>query len=151
MTSLRLAPLAPETLRADQRQLYDAILGGKRSTGHVGVALTLPNGALVGPFNPMLLSPQLGTAVQRVGEEVRFASLLSPEIKEILILLVAEKTASSFERYAHEAIARIQGMNELRIEQLRSGQKPTAMSAQEDAAWSIGHDLLAQNKVSDDS
>lgn len=151
MTSARLPLFPPDALDAEQRALYEAILGGKRATGHVGVALTTPEGALVGPFNAMLLSPKVGNAVQRLGEQVRFESVLQPQVKELLILLVAAETRSPFEWYAHEAIARLQGMAESRIGEIHARRKPAALTAHEEAAWNIGRELLVADEVSDET
>jgi 4-carboxymuconolactone decarboxylase len=149
MTAGRLQPLAPDALTPERRKLYDSILKGKRGTGHKGISLTYKNGALVGPFNAMLLSPQLGEAVQRVGEEVRFATSLSPHLIETVVLLVASQTGSKFEWHAHEAIARILGMTDSYIAALKARSRPADMPADVSAAWDIANDLLSTNRVSE--
>lgn len=145
----RLPLFKPETLDADQRALYDAIRGGKRKTGHVGVPLETPAGELLGPFNAMLLSPKVGNAVQRVGEAVRFESALDPKLKELLILRVAAYTASPFEWHAHVAIARHQGMSENRITEIEARRRPTGLNPVEDAAWNVACEILEQDRVTE--
>jgi len=145
----RLAQIPPAELTAEQRALYDAILGGRRASGHKGVSLTSASGALVGPFNVLLRSPALGEAIQRLGEEIRFGTTLAPRAREIVVLSVAAASNSAFEWGAHEAIARIEGISDGTIEDLRARRKPTALAPDEEAAWGLARELLATDALSD--
>lgn len=148
MTERRLQLFEPSSLSPERRKLYDAILKGKRATGHRGVSLTHSNGALVGPFNVMLLSPELGGAMQRLGEEVRFGTSLSPYLVETIVLLLAAKTACKFEWHAHEAIARLLEMPDDYIAALKAGKRPKGMTADVSAAFDIASDLLTTDTIS---
>lgn len=58
---MRLAPLPPERLSPEQRRLYDDMLAVIEA--HLqGFVAKRPDGALIGPFNPMLHFPQYGRA-----------------------------------------------------------------------------------------
>ncbi len=149
MSAARLKPIEAASLTPEQRHLYDAILHGRRATGHVGVPLTGKGGALVGPFSAMLLSPSVGDAVQKLGEDVRFGTDLSQRQREMAILLVAAKTGSSFEWYAHAAIARLIGMSEDVISSLELGEKPDDLTPEEGAVFDIASELLARDRVQD--
>lgn len=151
MSAPRLKPFAAAGLAPEQKQLYDAILNGRRATGHVGVPLTQEAGALVGPFNAMLLSPQLGEAMQQLGEHVRFCTNVTKQQLEIAILSVAAHTGSTFEWYAHEAIARIIGMDEATIASLKAGRKPAGLKPEEGAAYDIAAELLSKDRLDDDT
>jgi 4-carboxymuconolactone decarboxylase len=119
--SERLPKLAVAELDADQRTLYDAIAGGPRSRGPQLFALTDDAGGLEGPFNAMLLSPPLGTALQAVGSAVRYSGALSDRAREIAILVVAHAWESSFEIYAHAAVGRAAGLDDATLAALRDG------------------------------
>ena len=111
--------LIPEELTADQRRLYDVIAGGARASGPF--ALTDAAGALNGPFNAMLLLPGLGTALQELGQAIRYRGTLNDRCREIAILSVARVWDSAFERYAHEAVGARVGLTETEMAALRRG------------------------------
>ena len=79
----RVTPVQPEAMSDEQRALYEAILGGKRGPGMRG-----EDGALIGPFNAMLLNPHVGDRVQRLGEALRFDISLSRNVIEVATLVV---------------------------------------------------------------
>ena len=62
----RLHWFAPDELDAAQRALYDVITGGARANGPRAFALTDERGRLNGPFNAMLLSPDVGATLQEL-------------------------------------------------------------------------------------
>lgn len=120
MTSERLAPLAPPALTERQRALYDAIAGGPRAAGPQHFALTREDGSLRGPFNALLLAPDLGEAVQGVGAAIRYRGTLPDRAREIAILIVAAHWDSAFERESHEAVGRAVGLDETELAALRA-------------------------------
>jgi 4-carboxymuconolactone decarboxylase len=115
----RLGKIPAAELTEQQRALYDVIVGGPRGRNR-SIALTDDAGSLEGPFNAMLLSPQLGTALQAVGSELRFGGALSGREREIAILVVAAVWRSEYERYAHEAAGRAAGLTESELGALSS-------------------------------
>ena len=74
----RLAFITPEKPRASEpgaeQRLYESIAGGKRASGPKGGRLTNAEGGLVGPFNALLYSPEIGTRIHEFGEAIRFSS-----------------------------------------------------------------------------
>ena len=50
-------------------------------------------GRLLGPFAVMLLTPEVGNAVQQVGAKIRFATALTARERELAILAVAGRAA----------------------------------------------------------
>jgi hypothetical protein len=69
------------------------------------VPITDSDGRLLGPFAVMLLSPEVGNAVQQVGAKIRFSTTLTGRERELAILSVAGVLRSDFERLAHEPAA----------------------------------------------
>src|ERR1019366_6431653 len=106
----RLEPIHPSELDPEQKSLYDCITEGPRAQGPKHFDLTRDDGALLGPFNAMLLSPHLGSALQELGGAVRFRTGLSARTREIAILTVATCWNSPFERTcAHLVRSMVEG------------------------------------------
>jgi 4-carboxymuconolactone decarboxylase len=121
MTTPRLPKLSPAELDEQQRALYDAIASGPRARGPQLFALTDADGGLEGPFNAMLLSPPVGSALQALGSAVRYGSGLANRDREIAILVVAHAWDCAFEVYAHEAVGRAAGLSDAELAALRTG------------------------------
>src|SRR3954469_12031165 len=106
----RLPLLKPADLDEQQGLLYRAIAEGPRASGPQLFALVAPDGALNGPFNAMLLSPPVGTALQDLGSALRYRSKLSGRVREMAILAVAHAWGCAFEVYAHQPLALAAGL-----------------------------------------
>jgi len=114
----------PDQLDDAQRAVLHSVAGGPRSRERA-FALTDDSGRLHGPFNLMLLAPGPGLALSELGAALRFRTGLSDRVREIAILTHAVHTRSSFEWYAHEAVARRLGMTDDEIAAVR-GLRPAA-------------------------
>jgi 4-carboxymuconolactone decarboxylase len=139
--------LAPADLDDQQRALYDAIAGGPRAAGPRLFALTDAAGRLNGPFNAMLLAPEVGTALQELGAAIRYRSSLTARIREMAILAVAAHWDSAFERYAHEAVGRAAGLTGEQLRSLREGEQPRLDDPAEQTALDMVYALLADGDV----
>jgi 4-carboxymuconolactone decarboxylase len=133
-TVTRLPSLGPDQLSPAQAELYSQIVSGRRAIGPQHFALVAEDGALNGPFNALLFSPLLGSAVQELGEAIRFSTDLTARTREIAILIVAAHWQSSFERGAHETVGRAAGLTEEELTALRAGRIPKLSDAFEWAA-----------------
>jgi 4-carboxymuconolactone decarboxylase len=118
----RLAKLSPGELDEQQRALYAAIANGPRARGPQLFALTDAAGGLEGPFNAMLLSPPVGSALQALGAAIRYGSGFTNRDREIAILVVAHAWQCPFEVYAHEAVGRAAGLGDDELAALRAGE-----------------------------
>jgi 4-carboxymuconolactone decarboxylase len=138
----RLPTLRPSQLTPAQAELYVQITQGPRASGPQHFALATEDGSLNGPFNAFLFSPPLGSAVQALGEAVRFSTNLSARTREIAILVVAAYWRSDFERAAHESVGRAVGLTEPELAELRAGGLPKLSDKTESAAGQFVHALL---------
>lgn len=127
----RLHWFEPSELDDEQKQLYDAIVGGPRSTTVRAAAMTDPEGRLYGPFNALLVAPELGDAVQTLGARVRFTAPLSARGREIATLEVARRHESGYEWFAHVQLGRAAGLSEEEIEALQRGADAGSFSDEE--------------------
>lgn len=117
----RLAKLLPAELDAQQREVRDAITGGRRGTGPRLFRLEDDEGGLEGPFNAFLYQPRVGGPLQAVGGAIRFDTDLSDTAREVAILVVGVHWDSDYEWYAHEAVGRHVGLSQLQLEGIRAG------------------------------
>ena len=74
----RLGPLPDARLSDEQRRAALAIVNG-------------PRGAVVGPFIPLLRSPELMESAQRMGEYLRYRSAIGTRLFELAILVTARQ------------------------------------------------------------
>jgi len=122
MTSLE--PIPPTKLDPEQRSLYASITEGPRAQGPRQFDLTGEDGALLGPFNALLLAPRLGSALQELGAAVRYRTALTARTREIAILTVAAHWDSAFERSSHESVGRAVGLSAEEMAEIRAARVP---------------------------
>ena len=142
----RLTPIQPEAMSEAQRALYEAILGGKRGPGMRG-----EDGALVGPFNAMLLNPHVGDRVQRLGEALRFDISLPRNVIEVATLVVGSHWRAQFEWWAHERLAIQAGVSAEVIAAIKCGEHPNFSSDDEAGAYDVASELYRTQRLTDAS
>jgi len=146
--SERLPRLTEAELSEDQLKVYRGITGGPRTAEKQLFALKDAKGALNGPFGVMLHAPALGMPLQELGAAIRYRTRMSDRSREIAILKVARATASAFEWYAHERVARAAGLSELEVGALSDGTF-TSNDSTEQAISTITDDLLSEEHFDD--
>jgi alkylhydroperoxidase family enzyme len=117
----RLHWLAPGDLDAAQRALYDRIAGGPRAKGPQAFPLADEHGRLNGPFNAMLVSPDVGSALQELGSAIRYKTGLTARSREIAILELSVLRKAEFEWYAHERVGKLAGLTDAELQALHDG------------------------------
>jgi alkylhydroperoxidase family enzyme len=145
----RLAKLLPGSLDDGQREVYDAIAGGKRAEGPQLFQLRDADGGLEGPFNAFLLQPRLGLALQALGSAVRYETTLSDRAREIAILVVSVHRGSSFEWYAHEAVGRHVGLTDTELGSIRRHDYDALTDRTEHVVAQVSHALLEGGDLDD--
>lgn len=71
-----------------------------------------PRGALYGPFVPLIRSPELMAAAQKMGEYLRYRSAIGTRLTELAILVTARHWNQGVEWAIHAPIARDYGIAE---------------------------------------
>ena len=145
----RLARLQPPFRNEDQERLYASITSGPRGGAQGPFALVDDTGALTGPFNAMLLQPELGGALQALGTAVRFQGTLPDRSRELAILVVAAHWSSTFEQHAHEAAGRLAGLAEAELAAVRAGREPDLADPAERAAVRAARALVRAGDLDD--
>jgi 4-carboxymuconolactone decarboxylase len=108
-----------------------------------------PRGRISGPFIPLLRSPELFTRVQKVGEYLRFNSVLPPRLSEFLILLVARAWTQGTEWAAHRPLALKGGLKPEIVAAIAEGRRPDAMAEDEAALYDFYFEMQQNRCVSD--
>jgi 4-carboxymuconolactone decarboxylase len=145
----RLDLIPPAELAPAQRDLYDAITGGPRASQAGTVPITDAEGQLLGPFAIMLLSPEVGNAMQQVGATIRFGTALTGRERELAILTVAGALNSEFERIAHVPAARGLGLTEPQIDAALAGKTADGLSADEAIVGRLALTMTVDRTLSD--
>ena len=136
MTAERLPPPADDELTAEQRAAVDRISAG-------------PRGRLIGPFGPLLRSPELMARVQTVGEYLRYASPLDRRLFELAVLVVAREWDQQFEWSHHQPLALAAGLDPAVADAVAAGRRPEGMDPAASAVWDLFDELQRTRAVSD--
>jgi 4-carboxymuconolactone decarboxylase len=146
--SSRLPPLKPADLDEAQHTLYDSLVANEVPWAERSkVQAITPEGSLLGPFNPLLFSPVLGTAQIGVFRAEKSSTSLSPRVHEIVVLTVGAAWKSAYELYAHSAVAKVAGLPDAVIQAIISGQLPDLQSEQEVSAYEFTWQLVHKHRV----
>jgi 4-carboxymuconolactone decarboxylase len=132
----RLPPLTEEQMTAEQRAAAAEISSG-------------PRGAVIGPFAPLLRSPELMTRLQKVGEYLRYESPLDRRLFEMTILWVARWWDQQFEWSYHHPLALEAGLTPAVADAIAEGRRPEDMDDAAAAVWGVLDELFRTRGVSD--
>ena len=146
---MRLAALSSDTMTPEQVGLYREILSGPRGQGPRVVLLATGASGLAGPFNAMLYAPDVGHALQELGAAIRFRTRLTPRVREMAILVVAQARDSAYERDSHEPIGRDAGLTDPEIQALRAGTDPGFADEHERVAYQVVRSLVGPADLDD--
>lgn len=134
----RLPMLAPQAMSAAQRASADELIAGPRK-------------AVLGPFIPLLRSPELMARVGKVGEYLRFDCVLEVRIRELAMCLVARRLSNQFEWLVHAPLALKAGVAQSVLDAVAAGKFPHSTAADEAAAIDLVTEVLANHGVCDAS
>ena len=108
---MRLKLLSPGEMSADQKEIHDEAIAGKR-------------GAPPAPMMAWLNSPDMARHATRLGEQLRFNTMFPPKLSEIAILVTARHWTAHYEWYAHKRLALKGGMDSTIIDDIRDRRTP---------------------------
>jgi alkylhydroperoxidase family enzyme len=147
----RVEALHPDDLTEAQRELYDLLLEGPRAKGPRPFPLTDGQGRLRGPFNAMLLNPELGRVLQELGAVVRYRTGFTERQREIAILAVAAHEDSAYEWAIHSHFGRRLGLTADDLDALRSGTGTPFEDPAETAVLTATRELARSGDLDDES
>src|SRR5581483_2080011 len=132
----RLPPLAPEALTPAQQRAASELIRG-------------PRGALFGPFIPLLRSPGLLERTQRLGEYLRYASLVPQRLRELAILITARHYDQAYEWHVHAPAAASAGLSKSVITAIAERRTPAQCEPDEATVQAFCAELHREHAVSD--
>lgn len=132
----RLGPLPFAAMSAAQQVAAQAVIDG-------------PRGALYGPFVPLIRSPELMTAAQRMGEYLRYRSAIGTRLTELAILVTARHWNQQVEWAIHAPLAREFGIAEAVITAIAERSRPVTLAHDEALVYEFCIQLHQQQRVDD--
>ena len=108
-----------------------------------------PRKGVYGPFLPLLRSPVLLERVAKMGEYLRFESVLHARVRELATCAVARHTGNQFEWTMHAPLAVKAGVAAAAVEALRVGARPKQLAPDEEVALDFAREMLHNHGVSD--
>ena len=134
----RMPPIPPEKLTDVQKKAMEEVIAG-------------PRGSFVGPFVPLLRSPDLMSRLQKVGEYLRYNTKLGPNISEFTILIAARQWTQQFEWDTHDKLALKAGVKPEILAAVAEGRRPAGMTDDEEMTYDFCMELHHNRCVSDAS
>lgn len=137
MRGNRFKPLRWEEMSEAQQAMTRAVLSGQR-------------GAMQGPYNVLLRSPEVGDLAQKFGAHTRFHSSLPLALNELAILLMARHWTAQFVWWVHRRIAQEAGLPDDLIACIAQGQAaPPGLAPEVQAVHRFCSELMADRQVCD--
>ena len=147
----RIPLMDPEGLTPPQKATYDVI---ERTlvpwAEAAGFKASTADGRLIGPFNSILLSPEITASFLALQEAEKKHTTLTERVRQVVILTVGAVWACDYERYAHSAVAREAGIPQAAIEALARGEPAEDLDERERLAQSFTMRLTAERRIDDE-
>ena len=105
--------------------------------------------AVLGPFVPMLRSPELFLRAKAMGDYLRYKSSLPPKLREFVMLITARQWTQQYEWHAHSDTAIKAGLSPEIVTAVAEGRRPAGMSDDEDVVYEFCVELDQNKSVSD--
>ena len=145
----RLAQIIPADMNPEQRELFEAVIGGKRARYNLDDNKRIDREGFRGPFNAWMYTPSIGMHAQSLGEELRFEGKLSDRQREIAILSVAVYWKADFEWWAHARIAAGHGLESEVIDAILSAEVPRFTDETERLVYEFAGEVLRKHQAND--
>lgn len=145
---MRLDPVSPDEMNDEQRRLHEEIAPVVEENLN-GFVSERDDGALVGPFAPMLRWPAWGEGVWAQARTLLEHTVLPQPAHEVAILVTGSGFGALYELYAHERVAEGIGLSAAKIATIVAGQRPVDLSAQEAVAYDLASVLVRGGPVPD--
>jgi 4-carboxymuconolactone decarboxylase len=134
---MRLPGLTFENMTREQREAAEEASSGKR-------------GRVPAPIRAWLYSPELATRAQRLGEFVRYGTILGPRHSELAILITARFWTSHYEWHAHKREALKAGLDPEIISAIAKNEPPALSDPKDRVIYDYAIDLHRSRSISVD-
>jgi 4-carboxymuconolactone decarboxylase len=134
----RFKPLAENEMTDVQKQAVKDMISGLRGSFNWD-----------GPNALLLRSPELQARTQRVGEYLRYKTVIPHRLNEFAILITARQWDAQGEWLQHQALAEKAGVAPATIADLKQGKRPGGMQEDEALVYQFLTELHGTRTVSD--
>jgi len=143
---MRAPPFPPAEMPDDLRALNDEMAG--YIAEHLkGFVSKRRDGALVGPFAPMLRFPAFGRAAWTYTKVLIDNSKLPKPAHEVAILVTGAAFNSRYELYARERVGEAAGLSPKKVAAIAAGQRPADLTEEEAAAYDVAAVLAGRRQL----
>jgi 4-carboxymuconolactone decarboxylase len=108
-----------------------------------------PRGGVIGPFKPLMYSPDLMQRVQRTGEYLRYNTGLDKRLTELAILIVAQHWGQPVEWNIHYPIALNSGVKPADADAIAVGDAPKTLDVEQRLVYEFCRAVLRDRAVGD--
>ena len=136
MAQDRMPEIPPGKMTEAQKKAADEFVAGRGTP-------------VVGPFVPLLRSPEVMLRAKAMGDYLRFKSVLPPRLSEFAILITARQWTQQFEWGVHSTIAVKAGLSPEIVKAVAEGARPAGMSEEETIVYDFCTELHHNKSVSD--
>jgi len=143
---MRAPPFPPAEMPSDLRAMHDE-MSGYVAEHLKGFVSKRDDGALVGPFAPMLRFPDFGRAAWTYTKALIDNARLPKPAHEVAILVTGAKFDSRYELYAHERVGEAAGLSAEKVATIAAGQRPADLSEEEQAAYDVAVTLAGGRQL----
>jgi 4-carboxymuconolactone decarboxylase len=133
---MRLPLLSPSSLSPGQKALYDDIMEIV-DENFGSFVVKREDGALLGPFNPMLHFPEFGRAAWAMNRTMYDNTTLPKSVLQVAVLVTGTRLGARYQIYGHEHMARDAGVPVAKIATLVAGERPTDLTPEESVAYDV--------------
>jgi len=136
MKSERISLPDLDHLTPEQQLVADAVAAG-------------PRGGVRGPVRAWLHSPELAGHAQKLGEFLRWRTVLPTRISELVILVTCRHYTSNFMWFNHVPHALKAGLDAEIVEAIKHRRAPSFSEEDEAASYAFARDILQRHAASD--
>lgn len=143
---MRAPPFPPAEMPDDLRTLNDEMTG--YIAEHLkGFVSKREDGALIGPFAPMLRFPAFGRAAWTYTKALIDNAKLPKAAHEVAILVTGAAFNSRYELYAHERVGEAAGLSNEKVAAIAAGQRPADLTEEEATAYDVAAALAGGRQL----
>jgi 4-carboxymuconolactone decarboxylase len=132
----RFRALSPGELDGEQRKVAETLTKG-------------PRGGVRGPYVALIYSPDLAERMRHLGDFIRFAGVLPPRVKEIVIFTVARHWSVDYMFGIHREMSKEVGVERAIVDAIAAGRRPEKLTPSEEAAYDAARELLRVARLGD--
>ncbi len=135
--SPRIPLPSTDEMTPEQRRVQEEVVSG-------------PRGRMVGPLRAVIHSPELAERWSRLGEFLRYRTVLPRRLNELAIIVTGRRWSSQLEFHVHAAEGIAAGLDPSAVEAIRLGQPPLLPDEEEREIYEYARQMQQTGQVPDE-